>query len=120
MGLAAQDAVWWPGYSKDILSTRTQCSSCTRNAPSQSATPPVHPPLPDYPFQLISSDFFVYSGKPYLVIVDRYSGWPLVVQCKTETAAELISTLRLYFCTYGTPEEMATDGGPAYTASSTQ
>ena len=33
MGLAAQDAVWWPGYTKDIVETRSQCSACNRNAP---------------------------------------------------------------------------------------
>ena len=120
MSHSAQDAVWWPGHSKDIKNTRSLCSTCTRNAPSQPASPPVHPPLPDYPFQLISFDYFVYAGSPYLVIVNRYSGWPLLIKCKTETAAELISTLRTYFSTYGTPEQLASDGGPSYTASSTQ
>ena len=75
--------------------------------------PPVRPPMPDYPFQLVSSDFFSYAGKVYMVLVDRYSGWPSVRQCKTETAEELITVLREYFTTWRVLEELATDGGPA-------
>ena len=41
-------------------------------------------------------------------------------KCKEETAAELITALREYFCVYGTPEEIATDGASVYMSASTQ
>ena len=94
--------------------------SCKKNAPSQPMTPAVKPPSPDYPWQLVSSDYFVYAGNVYLVIVDRYSGWPCVCLCRTESAQELITHLRAHFSTWGTPEEIATDGGPAYAAAATK
>ena len=78
MGLTAQDSVWWPRFTKDLESIRNECVSCRRNAPSQPALPPVRPPSPDYPFQLVSTDYFSYGGKNYLVVVDRYSGWPVI------------------------------------------
>ena len=51
--------------------------------------------------------------------MDRYSGWPSVCLCKTESAQELVSCLRAHFVTWGSPEEIATDGGPAYVAAAT-
>ena len=69
---------------------------------------------------MISSDYFAYSGKVYLVVVDRYSGWPLVVLCRDETTAELIRVLRGYFCAYGAPEELATDGASVYVSEATR
>ena len=94
--------------------------TCIRNAPTQPALPPVKPLVPEYPFQYISSDYFMHAGHTYLVIVDRYSGWPFVHLCREETAKELIRVLREFFCTWGAPEELATDGGSTYVAASTQ
>ena len=78
--------------------------------------PAIAPPKPDYPMQLISSDYFYYAGKKYLVIVDRYSGWPVIKLCKDETAEELVCALREFFCTFGAPEQLASDGGSVYTS----
>ena len=120
MGLRAQESVWWPGCGEDIKGVRDGCVSCTRSAPSQPALPPVRPPMPEFPFQLVSSDYFAYGGHSYLLLVDRYSGWPVVRRCKDETAAELVTALREYFCVYGTPEEIATDGASVYKSATTQ
>ena len=76
MSLRSQKSVWWPGIMKDMETTRALCTTCRQNAPSQSPLPPVHPPLPDHPFELVSSDFFQVEGHTYLVLVDRYSNWP--------------------------------------------
>ena len=100
MSLQAQDSVWWPKFAEDVQSIRDGCLACRRNAPSQPAMPSVKPPQPNYPMQLISSDYFSYAGKAYLVIVDRYSGWPVVRLCKEETAEELVRALREFFCQY--------------------
>ena len=87
------------GISKDIVKMQEVCMSCIRNAPSQPALPLVTPPVPEYPFQHIRSDYFMYAGQQYLVIVDRYSVWPFVHLCKEESAKELIKVLREFFCT---------------------
>ena len=79
-------------------------------------TPPVRPPVPDFPFQLVSADHFEYAGHNYLVMVDRYSGWPTVRKCRGGTSAELITMLREFFCVFGTPEELATDGASVFVA----
>ena len=51
------------------------------------------------PFQLVSSDYFAYAGRQYLLVIDRYSGWLVVGQCKDGTAGELVKMLRRYFST---------------------
>ena len=100
--------------SKDVERVREGCISCRKNAPSQSASPPKPLPKPAYPMEMISADYFAYAGKVYIVIVDRYSGWPVVIQCKDETARELVRLMRGYFCTYGAPSELASDGATVF------
>ena len=57
-------------------------------------------------------------GKYYLVLVDRYSHWPTVYS-SSNGASGLISSLRGVFSTFGIPEELASDGGPEFTAAET-
>ena len=71
----AEQAVFWPGMHTDIQQKRSSCRACMANAPSQPAGPPVKPPSPEYPFQLMVGDYFSKAGRDYLVIADRYSGW---------------------------------------------
>jgi len=61
-----------------ITSTRNNCFHCNRMAPSQPNAPPMPPTLAAYPFQYICVDYFHYKGINYLVIINRYSNWPIV------------------------------------------
>ena len=56
-----------------------------------------------------------YMGINYLVFVDRYSNWPIVFLKENGRAADLIHCLRHISTTFGTPEELTTDGGPQFT-----
>ena len=90
--------------------------------PSQPAAPPLPLPRPEFPFQPVVSDYFQEQGYHYLVIADRFSGWPTLLFCGGSTASHqvLIDTLKTYFSTYGIPEELASDGGSTYMAYETQ
>ena len=74
---------------------------------------------PAYPFQCICVDYFQYKGSTYLVVVDRYSNWP-IVESTDNGAAGLITCLRRIFATYGIADEITSDGGPEFTASATR
>ena len=88
-------------------------------APSQAALPPMSPIIAAYPFQCICADYFHYQGVNYLVIVDRYSNWPIVE--KTQDGSQgLIAVLRRTFATYGIPDELSSDGGPEFVAHTTR
>ena len=108
----------WPGITPAITASRTNCYHCNRMAPSQPSAPPSPPVPPAYPFQCVCADFFHYKGIHYLVVVDRYSNWPIIERA-TQGSQGLISCLRRIFTTCGIPDECATDGGPEFTAAVT-
>ena len=115
----AESSVFWPGITPAINDVRSKCNHCNRIAPSNPSAPPTPLIDPDYPFQCICADFFHYKGLNYLVIVDRYSNWPIVERSQNGSSG-LINSLRRTFVTYGIPEEMSSDGGPEFTASDTR
>lgn len=114
----ANASVFWPGMTKDIAATRAKCIECWRMAPTQPRLPPVEPSVPSMPFQAVAADFFSLRGADYLVIVDRFSGWPHIIT-STLGAEATKKALVKYFATYGVPEELSTDGGPGFVAKDT-
>ena len=115
----ATDSVFWPNMTTDISTVRDACLHCNRIAKSNPTQPPEDPPHPDFPFQQIACDYFQYMNNDYVVVVDRYSGWPMVY--KSEGGANgLVKRLRETFVTFGIPEEITSDGGPQFTAGVTQ
>lgn len=121
MTLRAEQAVFWPGLTRDIERTRAMCATCNTMAPSQANQPPSPLVHPAYPFQMVCSDYFSYGGSTYVVIVDRYSNWPVVALVKPgDGAQQFINALKIYCHTYGIPDELSTDGGTPYTSSETQ
>ena len=63
----------WPGINPDIVRTRGSCMTCAREASSQPAGFRVAPPSPNYPFQMIVTDYFSLHGHNFLVIADRFT-----------------------------------------------
>jgi len=119
MRARAMDSVYWPEISVDIARMRDQCIHCHKSAKSNPMQPPSDITPPSYPFQMICSDYLTYNGKDYVVIVDRYSNWPMVY--RSESGAEgLIKRLRETFVTFGIPEELTSDGGPQFKSGKTQ
>lgn len=114
----ADASFFWPGMTSSISEMRTRCSPCNRIAPSQPSAPPTPPIQPQYPFQCICADFFHYAGHSYLVIVDRYSNWPIVERAYGGSTG-LISSLRRTFTTFGISDDLSSDGGPEFMSTAT-
>ena len=111
----AADSVFWPNMTIDITKTREQCHECNRIAKSQPMQPPSTIEPPDYPFQQVCCDYFTYANHDYIVLVDRYSNWPMVF--RSESGAQgLVKHLREAFVTFGIPEVLTSDGGPQFKA----
>ena len=110
--------VFWPGITLHIEEIRNSCGFCHRNAPSQPPAPATEPSVPEVPFELIFSDYFKLSGKYYLIVGDRLSGWTEVVQVKhggeMSGTKGLCSAMRRVFATFGVSREVSSDGGPEY------
>ena len=69
-------------------------------------------------FACLKIDHFYTNRFIYIIIVDRYSGWPCVYYFKDSIANSnnLIHICRELFSSYGVPEEISTDGGPQFTS----
>ena len=72
-------------------------------------------PEVEYPFQRLCWDYFALEGREYLVLVDRYLGWPIVQRAERSTAAELVKVMKQVCMTYGVPKELSSDGGTQFT-----
>ena len=115
----AEQCIFWPGITQSIKEVRDSCMKCHKTSPSNPDLPPHPPTVPVYPFQRICCDYFSYRGIPYLIIVDRYSGWPVVKKAK-DGATGLVNTLKEVIDTFGVPEELSSDGGPEFSSSTTK
>ena len=109
MTARADSSVFWPGITPAISALRATCQYCNRIAPSNPSAPPTPLSNPDYPFQCVCADFFHYKGCNYLVVVDRYSNWPIVERARNGAQC-LIDCLRRIFVTFGIPDKLASDG----------
>ena len=117
----AEQCVFWPSISHDIKTVRDRCDHCNKMAPSNPASPPTALPHPQFPFQMICADYFQYGGNNYLVVVDRYSNWPCVMQApKGGDSRHLVSSIKAISEIFGIPEELSSDGGPQFTSYTTK
>ena len=95
----------------------SQCEECIRRLPSQSKEPEMHE-IPSCPMDLVYVDLFQYAGLHYLVMVDRYSGWPCVQKLRTGTnSREVCQVLSNWFADFGVPVRLNSDGGPQFRSS---
>ena len=115
----ASQSVWWPGMSGDIQRRREACRGCDAVAPSQPAAPPHPLPQPEYPFQMLTSDYFAHAGSSYFIINCRYSNF-LSVYNGTPNSEDFIQVLREYFTNWGIADELATDEGTVFTSAATE
>ena len=67
----ASRCVFWPGIVSDICRIRESCAACHKMAKSNPSLPPYPPPVPQYPFQYLSADYFNFKGKEYCVVVEQ-------------------------------------------------
>ena len=111
--LRAKSSVWWPGMSKQITQMVRQCQVCEREA--RPATEPLmSTPLPDYPWQVVGSDFMELKGHRYLIVMDYYSRYPEVIGLQSTTAEHVVRAFQTIFARHGIPEVLRSDNGPQY------
>lgn len=62
----------------------------------------------------VGVDLFEFSGSQYLVMVDRYSGYPFVKQLRSLTTSNITKILFNWFLDFGFPISIRSDGGPQF------
>jgi len=73
-------------------------------------------PIPDHPYQIVSSDVFENEGKHYIVAVCHYSDYIDVKPLRSVTTKETIHFFNNIFATQGIPLLLITDNGTNYTS----
>ena len=66
----------------------------------------------------VGVDLFDFSGKKFVVCVDKWSGYPVYKRLQTVTTKALISVLEDWFNVLGWPSHLRSDGGPQFMTSS--
>jgi len=111
----AREVIYWPGMNGQIEQMVSSCAVCQKHTRKQTKEPLITHPIPDRPWQNVSSDLFYWAGKEYLLVVDSYSGYPeLAVLHNNSTSQTVINHLKAMFARQGIPEKLMTDNGPQY------
>ena len=95
----ANQAVWWPGMSRDIEDSL------------EMHEPLLPSPLPTRPFERIGVDLCEMKGQNYLVTVDYYCRYVDIAQLPNITSSSVISKLKNSFAHHGIPETLVSDNG---------
>ena len=102
---------------QDVLNMINTCSTCANRGPSQQMEPPVvdadHIALLK-PMQEIVINYAKYTGKNFLIMVDRCSSCAFCEETKSKTIAETIKVMRVWFEHFGYPDWVRADDGPAF------
>ena len=70
---------------------------------------------PSKPWQYIASDLFDVEHRKFILVVDRYSHFPLLQEYKaTPSSQQVTATIKGYCAMFGCPEELMSDNGPQY------
>ncbi len=112
--LRAKSAVYWPGWEDQVKNMVASCALCEENRNRNPKQPLFPVRVPDYAFQLVSTDLFCFNSVSYLLLVDSYSKWPCVVPLKSTTSAALIGEMDRFFCDFGRPEVLESDNGSQF------
>lgn len=71
---SAQQTVFWPGITNEIVALIESCRSCQKRLSSQPQEPLMRDPLPTGVFEDVSTDLFQSGQLHVLVYADRLSG----------------------------------------------
>ncbi|XP_055836596.1 uncharacterized protein K02A2.6-like [Episyrphus balteatus] len=114
MKMIARSYVWWINCDKDIENFSKSCEICqkTQNVKREIVT--TKWPQTNSPLERVHIDFFYFSGKSFLIIIDSYSKYCEIKYMKNTTAENTISQLEDFFVIFGFPVEIVCDNGPPF------
>ncbi|QQP48708.1 Uncharacterized protein FKW44_009103, partial [Caligus rogercresseyi] len=109
----ARQLYFWPKMKHDVARMISSCEECLRLLPSLALESQIQT-VASRPFEFVSVDLGKQDGTDYLILADRYSGWPLVAPLRCLNTKAVISALENWFLDYGKPLNLRSDGGPQF------
>ena len=110
--LRARDLVFWPGMTKQIENIVTNCSTCQELRSGNPREPMLPHEIPQYPWQIVATDLFLWNDVNYIVVVDYYSRYWEIASLRSTTSTAVIEKLKQIFSRHGIPETVKSDNGP--------
>jgi len=110
----AQTLYFWPAINADIEALIDRCQLCQERRPKQPSESLQKYEKPTQPMSAVAADLYECKGRDYLILVDRYSGWPFVARLNSTTTSTITKTLEAWFLDWGWPAAMIADGGPQF------
>jgi hypothetical protein len=108
----ARQTFWWPGLARDVEATVSSCAaSCALHHKQPAKTLMPHE-VPVYPWQKIGVDIFTCNRRDYLLVVDYFSKFPLVVALPDKSASSVVNILKSLYAIYGVPMVVFGDNQP--------
>ena len=105
---------YWPNMTNDIKIHTKNCPQCIEYATKQPANPikldEAYNDKHFGPFSHLGMDVCTYDGKNYLIIVCRYSGYPIIEPLNSLTTKTIIEKLWSNIIRYGIPIAIRSDG----------
>ena len=111
----ANQLYFWKGMSVEIKQLVDACEQCQTHANFQPKET-LKPTFASYPMEQNSADFAEYSGKKYLIHVDRFSGYMWIYSMPKTTSQETKKAMWQTFFQFGFPKILRTDNGGQFTS----
>ena len=109
----ARSIYYWPGMKNNIRQVVDSCIKCQLHRPKL-PNDALIPTIASMPMEMTSADLFQVDQAHYLLLVDRYSGFPFISKLSSLTSRSVIIKLREWFELFGYPRTIRTDGGPQF------
>ena len=110
----AKDIMFWPKMSSEIHEMVGNCSVCLERRDSNCKEPLISHPIPDRPWQVVSTDLFTWNDQGFVVVVDQFSRFIEVEKLPSSLSSSVISKMKSIFARHGMPEKVIIDNGPCY------
>ena len=111
---AASQLYYWPGMSAAIADKINTCDVCMSMRPSKPLAPLTEDVKVDQPMDSVSMDLFEVGNADYLLMVDRFSGFPWVHKVSRTDSRSCLNQIKKWFYMWGFPATIRSDGGPQF------
>jgi transposase InsO family protein len=113
---------YWPKIYSDVLNHTKSCLRCQQRKKSTHKPPPLQPlPIPDKPNMRIHADLFgpmLAAGRQHkyiLCITDAFTKYAMVTAVENKEAETVAKAIfSEWFCKFGIPAQIHTDGGKEF------
>ena len=97
MSLGARETVYWPGISEDIRSTYHHCHICAKFARTQQRETLQSIETLQTAWKQLGLDIFSLRNTYYLLVIDYFSQFPVVMQLQSLHSLSVIKHLKDIF-----------------------